>query len=230
MFFLTRNHILNSLTDEQRTDLTRSASLVSLVQHQVLYGSHTPIEHVYFLEDGVASIGPIVDGRQVEASQCGADGMVGLPQFFGVDTSNNQAMQVVPGVAWRVPADAFQATLAASPTLRTALGRFSEVSMATIAQNAGCLARHTVDQRICSWLLAMDDRIAGPLPITHAFIAKILGVRRATVTTLASALSDAQIIENHRGVITVKDRVRLLKMACDCYLTCKSEYLRLLHN
>jgi Mn-dependent DtxR family transcriptional regulator len=64
--------------------------------------------------------------------------------------------------------------------------------------------------------------------LTQAFLAQMLGVRRATVGTVAGGLQKAGLIRYSRGVITILDRPGLEAAACECYRIIKAEYDRLL--
>jgi hypothetical protein len=45
-----------------------------------------------------------------------------------------------------------------------------------------CNGLHTIRRRCCRWLLEIQDRVrTEALPVTHEFMALLLGVRRASV-------------------------------------------------
>jgi CRP-like cAMP-binding protein len=206
-----------------------TAELVSLARQETLYRSQAPIEHVFFLEEGVASIVHMTkDGHALETCLCGPDGMVGLPLFLGAESAVSAAFQVVAGSAWRMDAYSFAAELERSPELRAALGLYTQVTMTTMAQTAVCTRRHTIEQRCVSWLLQMNDYSEGPFQLTHEFMSQMLGVRRATVTQIASSLQQAGLIAYHRGTLRIVDRPAMLKMVCECYDLCRQERERLI--
>ncbi|HEX2200285.1 MAG TPA: helix-turn-helix domain-containing protein, partial [Burkholderiales bacterium] len=53
--------------------------------------------------------------------------------------------------------------------------------------------------------------------LTQAFLAKMLGVRRATVNEAARPLQQRQLISHIRGKITILDRKGLEGASCGCY-------------
>ena len=65
-------------------------------------------------------------------------------------------------------------------------------------------------------------------PLTHQFLAQMLGVRRATVTEAAGALQKTGAIEYHLGVMRITDRKLLESLSCECYGIIRSEFARLL--
>jgi hypothetical protein len=66
------------------------------------------------------------------------------------------------------------------------------------------------------------------MPLTHEFLALMLGVRRAGVTTALHMLEGAQTIRATRGLITVRDRAKLQAKARGAYGIPETEYKRLL--
>jgi CRP-like cAMP-binding protein len=85
-------------------------------------------------------------------------------------------------------------------------------------QIAACNRLHDVVERLARWILMTDDRLLLPtLPLTQEFLGQMLGTRRSSVTVSAGALQKAGIISYTRGSVTVVDRRKLEKAACDCY-------------
>jgi CRP-like cAMP-binding protein len=98
-----------------------------------------------------------------------------------------------------------------------------------ISQSIVCNHRHSVEKRMCRWLLMSHDRVGvDVLPLTHEFLAQMLGVRRPTVTAVAGTLQKAGLITYHRGEITVLERKALEATSCECYEVVAKELDRLL--
>jgi CRP-like cAMP-binding protein len=76
--------------------------------------------------------------------------------------------------------------------------------------------------------MAHDRADGGEFPMTHEFLAMMLGVRRGGVTIAAGMLQKAGFIRYDRGQIAVTDRDGLEAAACDCYGTVRREFERLL--
>ena len=97
-----------------------------------------------------------------------------------------------------------------------------------LAQNVACNRIHTTEERAARWLLMTQDRVgADRFPLTQEFLARMLGVRRPTVSLTARVLQWAGLISYTRGQITILDRDRLLETACDCYRLIHEEMQRL---
>ena len=87
-----------------------------------------------------------------------------------------------------------------------------------MAQTAACNRLHDIQQRLSRWLLMTMDRVdAGMLPITHDFIATMMGTDRSTVSLAASVLKKKEIIEYVPGAVKIVNRRKLEKSACECY-------------
>jgi CRP-like cAMP-binding protein len=223
------NGILGALPTEQRTRILNAARLVDLPKKKVLFDINVPIENVYFIESGLASVvNPLSDGSACETSICGAEGMIGLPVFLGDDRSISQAFQQIAGSAWQLDTETFQEELSQGSELRAALGRFTLATLAMMSQTSVCGRRHTIEERFVQWLLQIDDRVQGPLALTHQFLSQMLAVRRATVTVIAAGLQEAGLIEYHRGNIMIRNRPGMLEIVCECYAIIRNENARLM--
>jgi CRP-like cAMP-binding protein len=214
-----RNRLLAALPPASATRLFPQLERVALPLRQVLYEPGGPIAHVYFLLGGVVSLVTLFEaGGAVEASLVGNEGMVGLPLFHGVRSDTNQAIVQVNDWALRMPAAAFQSALANDNALRDLLGRYTQSLLSQMSQGAGCNRLHPVNERCARWLLQTQDRAgAAGFPMTHDFLATMLGVRRASVTIAAGALQQAGLIRYQRGRMTIINRAGLEAASCECY-------------
>jgi CRP-like cAMP-binding protein len=87
-----------------------------------------------------------------------------------------------------------------------------------IAQTAACNRLHGIEQRLTRWLLMTQDRVgSGALPITHDFLATMLGTDRPTVSLAAAVLQKKKLIEYTRGAVKIVNRNQLEDSACECY-------------
>jgi CRP-like cAMP-binding protein len=93
-----------------------------------------------------------------------------------------------------------------------------------IAQSAACNRFHTVEERLCRWLLVSRDRVqSDTLHLTQEFISHMMGVPRTSVTTIASGLQKKGIIRHTRGKIIILDHRRLERASCECYQLVRAE-------
>jgi CRP-like cAMP-binding protein len=228
-----RNRILAALPEPDRARLAASLERVALGPKQVLFDVDKPIEHVYFPEDGVVSVLSVAtDGSAVETGTVGYEGIVGLPVFFGADRAPAQAVCQVPGEALRIDSATFRRELErGGGELRSLLGRYAQALFTQLAQSSACNRLHSMRERCARWLLQAHDRVgADEFPLTQQFLSQMLGVRRATVSEVASALQREGLITYEYGRITVRDRRGLEAAACECYAVVRREFDRLLEG
>ncbi len=96
--------------------------------------------------------------------------------------------------------------------------RFLSSLLGMSAQTAACNRLHSMEQRCARWLLMAYDRVKSEtMPMTHEFLAMMLGVRRAGVTTTAGELQRSGLIEYRQRSITIRDPEGLQLLACECY-------------
>ena len=76
-----------------------------------------------------------------------------------------------------------------SPELLTLLLRYERFFLAQVQQTTACNALHTIEQRMCKWLVRMHDLTGDELPLTQEFMAQMMGARRSSVSAVAAISS-----------------------------------------
>jgi len=192
---------------------------VSLDLHDVVVQPDLPIDDVYFLEGGLASV--VVEGeerKQSEVGLVGREGLIGIPILLGVDKTPHKVFMQVAGSAQRISVTDLRKILPRSPTLHTHLLRYVNEFMLQVAQTAYANARFHLDQRLARWMLMAQDRLGTDhVPLTHEFLALMLGVRRPGVTETIHILEGLKAIRNRRCEITILDRNKLQTIAGPAY-------------
>jgi CRP-like cAMP-binding protein len=224
------NRLLARLPEADYRRLLPHLHAVPLAFRQVLHRARTAIEHVYFPARGVCSALTVMsDGAAIEVASVGSEGMVGLSAVFGAGTSPNEVIVQVAGEALRVTAEELRDMAAGDGPLRRRLVLYHDAYQAQVSYSVACNGLHQVAQRCCRWLLMTHDRAGSDaLPLTHEFLAIMLGVRRASVTEVLRPLQERGLIATGRGQITVLDRAGLEAASCECYRRAREEYDRLL--
>ena len=223
------NQLLASLPLEERQRLTPYLETVFLKFRQVLIEFDSPIEYVYFLDDAVTSTVVLTpEGETIEVGISGAEGFVGLSLLAGIERSNATVLTQIPGRALRMRADDFVKHVTRfGGTTRELLLRYSNFFQVMVQQHAACNVAHAVEQRMCRWILLTHDRVrSNVFPLTHEYLAVMLGVRRATVTTIARRLKEQGVIAYTRGRLAVTDRGGLENSSCECYGLIKEQMAR----
>lgn len=226
------NALLRPLPAREYARLTGGGERIDADVRQLVYNPGDPISDVYFPVDAVYSMVATIDGEPaVEVGTIGREGMVGLPVFLGRGASPNKAFCQIPGEALRVPAEHLRAVLSDDGALHRQLHTFTQATMVQLSQNVACNRAHLSPARASRWLLMTHDRVGrDEFPLTHEFLAQMLGVRRATVSEVAGQLQAAGLIAYRRGMITIVDRAGLEERSCACYRIVREEFERLQHG
>lgn len=224
------NHLLRRLPPEEYALLLPHLEPLELELHTTLYQRGKPVDAVYFIERGAASlIVDMQDGSSVEAGTVGNEGFEGIYLFLGSEISPIRSVIQVPGHGKRLDAARFRELIPQCPTLHALLHRYTLAFMTLVSQSAACNRLHPLEQRCARWLLLSHDRVNQDpeFYLTQEYLATMLGVRRAGVSEAASALKRAGIIRYSRGRVTVLDRARLEAASCECYEAVRREFERL---
>jgi CRP-like cAMP-binding protein len=223
------NHLLRSLSADELARLCPRAQQTTLTLGQVIYESGGSLDYVYFPTTCVVScLYTMHDGSTAEMSLAGSDGVIGIALFLGGSTTPHRAVVQVGGDAIKIPARTIQAEFALGGLLQHILLRYTQALITQISQTAVCNRLHSVEQRLCRWLLLCHDRVNSPeILMTQEYIANMLGGRRESVTVAAGHLQDLGLIRYSRGHITILDREGLEMMVCECYRVVEDELDRL---
>ncbi len=225
---IVRNRLLNAFGDTAFSAMSPHFSEVSLTVGRVIAEPGEPVVNVVFPTSGVVSIITLLeDGESVESLTIGREGAVGLLAAFGDQRFVSRGLVQIAGAALRIGANALREAAAAHPVIRDTIMRYAQVTEAQLHQSAACNALHSIEARLCRWLLTCEDRVGdNVLPLTQEFLAMMLGVQRTSVTSAAQTLQRRGLIEYRRGRITILDRAGLEQGACECYKTIETVYDR----
>ena len=214
--------------DEHQRLLPR-LRLVSLALDEALYEVGGRIDYVYFPCGCVASALNIMqDGSAIETATVGSEGLLGLDVLFGLDTSFHRVIAQVAGNALRMEAEALKEEASQDGPLRRLLLLYHNAFLMQVSQSVACNGLHSVRQRCCRWLLMTRDRVhSDDLPLTHQYLAMMLGVRRPSITEVLHPLHEEGLIRSRRGKIRILDRAGLEAACCECYQKVNDEFARL---
>jgi len=214
------NMILDALSPEMHRILDPLLKPVVLTKEQFIYQEDDRLDYIYFPVTAVVSEFKILeDGRMVEIAVTGKEGAVGLWSVFSDSHRAMNCTQVSQeGIARKLDAVTFEKLLHSDERLRTGLNRFVNMYIKQISQKAICNMYHSVKERLCTWLLMVQDRCGrSTLKLTHEQIARTLGVYRPSITCIAQELRDKKLINYSRGGISICNRGQVEASACACY-------------
>jgi len=226
-----RNLLLSFLSEPAYSSLAPSLEPISVSARQVAWRPEGRIHAVYFPRSAVFSLlTPLQHHSPVESATVGYEGMVGVPILLGVRASHSLAVVQISGEAARVDAERFRSWFAEQdePT-RAIFYRYSYALLEQTAQSVACNRKHALEERCARWLLATRDRVASDeFPLTHEFLAAMLGVRRASVTVALGLLQQEGYLTYSRGRLKVLDPAKLEETSCECYRVVRAEQERIM--
>ncbi|HEY4356486.1 MAG TPA: Crp/Fnr family transcriptional regulator [Acidobacteriaceae bacterium] len=190
-----------------------------------LVAASGPVDHIYFLEEGIASMTNVFkNGNEVEVGTFGYDSVVGLSALLGAKLSPTRVFLQIAGHGFAASAHAAKAEFAEHGPFQELVLMHAQSQFAQAAQNAACNAVHKHEQRMARWLLICGDRIGRDvLDLSHEFLAHMLGSTRSTVTITAGVLKRKGAIDHSRGCIRILNREKLQTIACECYGVFKAQ-------
>jgi CRP-like cAMP-binding protein len=223
------NRVLRAVPDTELRVMAADLSLVSFALNETVYEQDTPIECVYFPTIASFSVIKLLqDGTAIEVATVGKEGIGGVVAVLNAQTHMARTIVQIPGEAYCMPVEQFREHRKNLPHFHDITTRYAQVMYYALSQAIACNRFHQINERAAKWLLMTNDRAGRNFPMTHEFLALMLGVNRPTVTLSASTLQDAGLISYSRGVMTILDRQGLEKVACECYGATRAELNRLL--
>jgi CRP-like cAMP-binding protein len=215
----TGNRLLAVLSADEHKRLLPHLKQVYLPKNKILYEVGDQIRYAYFLLDGMVSLFSISEeGESIEAAMIGNEGMIGIAIILGAATMPYRSVVQIPGQAMRINAAALNEEFKQATQLQQVLLAYTQKLLTQISQSAICNRFHSVEGRLCRWLLITSRRMrSDSLQLTQSLISQILGAPRTGVTVAAGNLQDAGLIRYRRGNIKIIDRQRLEATACACY-------------
>jgi CRP-like cAMP-binding protein len=225
-----RNMLLRALARDQYARLERHLQMVSFAARQPAYEANDLITTVYFPLSGVLALVNLLQGGETLAiATIGREGYVGHAVALGTDRMPYHVICKVASTCAAVRADVLREELRLDSGIHTLLLRNTQALFNQVALTAACNRVHPIDKRLARCFLQVHDRTGvNEFPVTHEFLAELLGVRRATITEAATTLQHARLIRNERRRIVILDRAGLEAAACECYQAMHKQYEQVL--
>lgn len=221
-----KNLLLKSLPASVYEKLKKYLIPVKLELGEVLCYPGQPLQKVWFITKGVASlISTTSNGNSIEVGMVGNEGVIGLPVLLKGEGLPYRVDVQMAGEALCLPLDILREEFNRYSALHLLLMRYTSSVLLQFAQSSVCNHFHTIEERLCRWLLILHDHAQNEtICITQELIAEMLGVRRAGVTLVAGTLQRAGLIQNKRGRITVINRKKIEGCSCECYWIVRNEF------
>lgn len=213
------NRLLHALNDKEMALLGPHLDEVAVARGVTLAEPGQPPQYVYFPTTAVLSlVGATEAGATVEVAVVGREGLASVSAALGRQRLPFRVMVQLEGLAIRVPTKVITRHIQDCRELHDRLLLYSHTVIAQVGQSAICNRFHSAKQRLARWLLMTSERAQSrELPLTHEFIAHMVGGPRSAVTEAAAALRASGAIDYRRGSLTIRNFARLHQQACECY-------------
>jgi CRP-like cAMP-binding protein len=221
------NKLLADLPRDDAQGFKPHLTILPMAQGTLLFDVDDEIDQVFFPLSGMVSLLVVMkSGSGIETATIGREGVVGAMAGLELHKARVRAVIQLPGTVARIPVAPFKTLVAASPAIVKMCISYNETLLSQARITAACNALHKVEARFCRWLLQSRDRAeSDTVPLTQEFLSEMLGVRRTSVTEVASKVQDDGVIRYTRGIIKILDLPKLKEMSCECYETLHRETL-----
>jgi CRP-like cAMP-binding protein len=223
---LRSNRLFGAMEPASRQRLDPYLEPVPLKLGDVVCDAGGLLKHAYFPQGSVFSLLTVLEnGAAIETANIGREGAFGLFAAMYSRVSFNRCIVQLEGHTVRCPIEPLQYEFQNSEHVRDLFVSYSETLLSQVQQTVACNSMHTIEERLCRWLLMMHDRAGGEaLPYTHDFLSHMLGANRKSVTLAAQSMQTAGLISYRRGTMQVLDRAGLEEASCECYAIVKERF------
>lgn len=217
--FPLENRILTALPTDEYNRLLPELTPVRLPRGKVLWDAGDTIRYAYFVTGGMVSLlSTTGEGSSIEVGMVGSEGLAGISAMLRFEAIPYTVVVQISGHALKIKVETLRREFARGGRLQELLLRYAHTLLTQVSQSASCNRFHTVEERLCRWLLVSHDRVRSDvLTLTQEFLSQMMGVPRTSVSAIAVRLQREGLITYSRGVIRIVDRRGLEDYSCECY-------------
>ncbi len=213
---LTHNELFKQLPLEVQTLLLATCEPVILKTGQLL-GRFDTQARVYFLIGATVSLVVEEPGhKSLAMGLLGADDAAGLGHVVqDVQPAKPGTLKMrvqTGGLAWAIPAGVLRELAMKHPILLFLISRQLWQLVTHVATVAACIQTLDVRARLAAWLVLSAQKAGKTeLHLTHEHLARMLGVRRVSITLAAGELRDQGLLSYSRGRLRILDLPGLIQ-------------------
>lgn len=221
-----KNQLFGAFTPDARDRILPHMKAVDLKLGATVCEAGGLLTHAYFPEGSVLSLLTVLEnGSEIECANIGREGAFGLFSAMYSRVSYSRCTVQLEGPMLRCEIQPLQVEFHNSSHIQNLFVSYSETLLSQVMQTVACNSLHSVEERLCRWLLMMADRAEGEiLTYTHEFLARIMAANRTSVTLAAQSLQNQGLISYRRGMMQVRDRTGLEAASCECYAVVKTRF------
>jgi len=216
---LDHNELLFALPLEVRQSLAARMTPISLSDGEILREVDSRNSDVIFPISCIVSMDYVLkDSFSAEFLIVGREGAIGFESLFDQRPGPVRMVTLQGGNALKIDRSEMRQQFFQVKAMQQSVFQYTYSQIRLMAQTVTCICRHRLEQRMCRWILSVQDRSPSRvIRITHEMMSHFLGVRREAVTVAAARLQREGMVEYSRGYLTVLDRDLLEHEACECY-------------
>ena len=213
---------VNALTIGVASDrwvaLAPHMSLVNLQSGCVTSDPDKEFAHALFPINAVLALqSPLPDGHPLQVGLIGRDGMLGVWAFGDMHIRPQRSVVQFAGVALQIDINILIAEFAVSADFRKMVFQYSNSLLNYAIQTAVCYQRHDPLQQVARTLMMAARHLQSDcIPVTHAYLSSILGLRRETISVTATRLASKGVIKQNHGEIVILKANELRAVSCGC--------------
>lgn len=221
-----RNGLLAAIGRAHQERLDLHLEYLEAKAGRVLCWAGDRLDHAFFPGSAVLSVSALLaDGSAIETANIGREGAFGLFEAMYTHFTFSQCLVLLPGSLIRVPFGVLRYLFEHDVHTRNLFVAYSVALRSQIEQAAACCAAHTIQARICRWLLMISGRTGSQdMCITHDSLAQTLGASRKSVSVALHAMQADGLIDYRRGRMHILDLGGLESASCECYSIIKASW------
>jgi len=224
------NRILAALPQKDFDRLLPDLEFVEMPLGWTMSESGDHVNYLHFPTSGIVSLIYLLeDGSSSEVALVGNEGMVGISIFMGGESMPSSTEVQSAGSAYRLSRKVMKNEFSQGGQLQHLALLYTQALISQTSQTAVCNQHHSLDQRLCRWLLMTADRLQDTkIIVTQEMVSNLLGVRRESITEGMAVLQKDGVVERGRGWLNIVNRKIIEERVCECYSVVQEEYRRLL--
>jgi CRP-like cAMP-binding protein len=169
-----QNRFLRSLSIQEYQRLLPFAETVNLGSGDILFEAGDRITDLYFLNSGMASLLSTTEGgATIEVGMVGYEGFVGTSIVLKQNRMPYRSMMQIAGQATKIKTEPVLDQFDTNVRFRNLLLQYLHLILAQVSQSAVCNRFHTLEERLCRWLMISCDIIhSDEIPLTQELCRK----------------------------------------------------------
>jgi CRP-like cAMP-binding protein len=215
---VSSNGLLAQLGSADQAWVQQRAELIQMKPGDVLASQDAKTAKIYFPVSGSIALFIPRNDKAVDTGFAigliGAEGAVGLQAALGLGAGHFQFLVQSAGQAYVLDGMVAERWLKRRQQILLLFSRYLWSMYEDMASLASQANAQDIKMRFAYWLLLSADRCApDALQLTHAHIAKMLGVRRSSISIAARELKVMRYIHYSRGHIALTNLTALQALA-----------------